>query len=103
MIYKVRAKFKNEKAAEFLRKLTDGTIGKQKPDGYEIVASMGRATIDGDGWVNWTELCYCPSPLYHERATIYDDVFTELETEEVDDYSVFEGKSFMEFISEKSK
>ena len=29
---------------------------------------------------------YCPTPLQHERATVYDRHFTDLETEEVEDY-----------------
>ena len=99
MIYKVKAKFNYDKAKEFHQKLTDGTIEKQKPDGYEIVNAMNRATIDDDGYVNWTELCYCPSPLMHERATVYDKFFTDMETEEIKDYKTFEGKSFMKHIS----
>jgi len=102
MIYKVKAKFNYDKAKEFHKKLTDGTIQKQKPDGYEIVNAMNRATIDDDGYVNWTELCYCPKPLMHERATIYDKFFTGMETEPIEDYKTFEGKSFMEELSQQA-
>jgi len=98
LIYKIKAKFNFEKAKEFLQILTDGTIQKQKPDGQEIVESMNRATIDDDGNVNWTELCYCPKPLMHERATILDKYFTNMEIVESKDYETFEGKSFMEEI-----
>lgn len=72
MLYAVTARFKPDTAAEFLRKLRDGTIENQKPDGKEIVASMKRAVIGDDGIVRWSEKCYCPTPLEHERETVYD-------------------------------
>jgi len=100
MIYKVQAKFNQSKAKEFYQKLTDGTIEKQRPDGQEIVASMKRATIDSSGLINWTELCYCPTPLQHERATVYDKYFTEMKTEIIDNHENFEGYPFMESISQ---
>ena len=99
MIYKVKAKFNFDKSKEFHQKLTDGTIQNQRPDGSEIIDSMNRATIDDEGYVNWTELCYCPSPLMHERSTVLDQYFTEMETEQIEDYKTFEGKSFMKHIS----
>jgi len=99
MIYKVKAKFNFDKAKEFHQRLTDGTIKKQQPDGPEMVDSMNRATIDDEGSVNWTELCYCPTPLKHERATVYDQYFTDMETESIEGYKTFEGKSFMEHLS----
>jgi hypothetical protein len=43
MIYKVKAKVIDETIGEFYRILADGTVGKQRPDGKEIVASMKRA------------------------------------------------------------
>ena len=49
MHYTITARFKLETAAEFYRRLTDGTIENQKPDGKEIVASMRRAKIDHEG------------------------------------------------------
>lgn len=98
MHYTVTAHFISETAADFLRKLTDGTIESQKPDGKEIVASMQRAVIDEDGVVRWSEACYCPTPLEHERETVYDQHFTDLETEEVERYVEIEGRPFMEFL-----
>jgi len=98
-LYKVRAKFNDKKAKEFQQRLTDGTIQEQRPDGPEIVSSMNRATIDDNGYVNWTEKCYCPTPLKHERATVYDQYFSEMETEPIEDYTVFDGKSFMEHLT----
>lgn len=99
MIYKVKAKFNYNKAKEFHQKLTDGSIQKQRPDGPEMVSSMNRATIDDNGDVNWTEMCFCPTPLKHERATVYDKYFSDMETEIVEDHERFDGKSFMGAIS----
>jgi len=99
MLYKVQARFIEDKAEEFYQKLIDGTIKKQRPDGNEIIASMNRAKIDSTGLVNWTETCYCPTPLAHERMTIYDNYFTDMKTKVIEDHVDFEGDSFMESIS----
>ena len=95
MHYAVTARFCSDTAAEFRRLLTDGTIKSQKPDGKEIVASMKRAKIDGKGIVRWSEVCYCPTPLEHERATVYDRFFDDIQTKEVEDYVEFDGDEFM--------
>lgn len=98
MHYIVSARFKPETAAKFLQKLSDGTIEKQKPDGKEIINSMKRAKIDDEGVVRWSEVCYCPTPLEHERATVYDRHFEAIQTEPVDGYVEFNGESFMEHL-----
>ena len=98
MHYTVTARFNPKTAAEFHRKLTDGTIESQKPDGKEIVASMKRAKIAELGIVRWSEVCYCPTPLQHERETVLDHYFTEIETEAVEDYVEFEGEDFMDHL-----
>ena len=95
MQYTVQASFNSNTAAEFHRLLTNGTIEGQKPDGKEIVASMKRAMIDEAGVVHWSEVCYCPTPLEHERATVYDRFFDDIETEEIDGQREFEGEEFM--------
>lgn len=59
---------------------------------------MKRAVIDNEGVVRWSEVCYCPTPLQHERATVYDQHFTDLETEEVEGYVAFDGEPLMEFL-----
>jgi hypothetical protein len=41
MIYKVKARFKEVSAAEFQRKLLDGTIAHQKPDGLGLSRGAG--------------------------------------------------------------
>ncbi len=99
MHYTITARFKRETAAEFHRRLTDGTIENQKPDGKEIVASMRRAKFDHEGVVRWSEVCYCPTPLQHERETVYDHVFEDIETNEVEDYVEFEGEDFMQHLA----
>ena len=103
MHYVVTARFEPETAADFYDKLTDGTIQSQKPDGKEIVASMRRAKISQDGTVRWSEVCYCPTPLQHERATVYDHFFEDIQTEEVEDYVGFEGEEFMEHLADAGK
>ena len=79
MIYKVRAKLKPGTEATLLARLTDGSVAAQRPDGREIVASMERAALSDDGWVGWTETCYCTPPLKHERETVLDDHFEAME------------------------
>ncbi|MDH3660330.1 MAG: hypothetical protein OEU92_09905 [Alphaproteobacteria bacterium] len=100
MIYKVRGRFKAETAATFLQKLSDGTIEQQRPDGAEIIASMNRAVVTSSGHVQWSELCYCPSPLQHERTTVLDHHFDDLSTEPIDGYQHYDGKPFMDYLKE---
>ncbi len=102
MIYKVRAKYIKECASEFFERLTDGTISSQKPDGKEIVSSMKRAKIIESGIVEWYEMCFCPSPLQHERATVYDHYLSDINTEIVEDYSEVEGESFWSYLNSVS-
>lgn len=99
MHYTVSAVLNESTAAEFHRKLTDGTIDAQKPDGREIVASMKRAKIDPDGRVRWSEQCFCESPLAHERETVYDRHFTDMQIEPADDYADFDGADLMAHLS----
>ena len=103
MIYKVRAKFIEEKLGDFYKKLTDGTIQNQRPDGEEILDSMRRAKITEPGIIQWFETCFCPTPLKHERETQYDNYLSEIETELVDDYGGVEGKSFWSFMESFSR
>ena len=99
MIYAVSARLVDERRTEFHRKLTDGTIAAQRPDGSEIVASMRRARIAEDGTVRWTELCYCATPLRHERETVLDHYFSELETEPADAHANFAGRPLMDVLA----
>ena len=101
MVYRVRARLRPGVAAELYRLLTDGTVARQRPDGPEIVASMRRAVCVGEE-VHWTETCYCPSPLRHERATVYDRFFTEMVAEAAPEGAQPspEGVSFWERLRE---
>ena len=103
MIYSIKAKYIEEKMAEFYQKLTDGTIQTQKPDGQEIINSMKRAKITGPKIIQWSEMCFCSPPLKHERETIYNHFLTDLETKTIDDYVEFEGESFFGFLEKKFK
>ncbi len=100
MIYRVRAQFRRDTAAAFLKKLTDGTVQQQTPDGPEIVASMNRAVLNRAGEIEWSELCYCNAPLAHERATVLNAHFDDLSTEVVEEYQQFEGAPFMEYLKQ---
>ena len=45
MIYRVTARFKPATAGELRRRLDDGTIAAQQPDGQEMVDSLRRAVV----------------------------------------------------------
>lgn len=98
MIYKVRAKYNKENVSEFFEKLTDGTVSNQIPDGQEIVVSMHRAMITEPGIIEWFEMCFCSSPLHHERVTVYDHYLSDLTTELVDNYGDVKGESFWSYL-----
>jgi hypothetical protein len=78
MLYAVSAKLIPDRGPEFHTRLTDGSIAAQRPDGAEIVAALQRARVAPDG------MCYCPTPLQHERATVLDRYFTGIETKVID-------------------
>jgi len=98
MRYRIRAKIIEEKTAEFLKKLTDGSIEQQRPDGQEIVASMKRAKITALGVIEWSETCYCSTPLAHERETVYDHFLSEIQTEEISSEAEIRGESFWDYL-----
>ena len=98
MIYSIKAKFISEKMKEFFQRLTDGTIENQKPDGAEIISSMNRAKITTPGVLEWSEMCFCSPPLKHERHTVYDKFFSDMEIKGIDDYVEFDGESFFDYL-----
>lgn len=98
VIYSIKSKFNAEKMKEFFQELTDGTIENQKPDGTEILSSMKRAKITEPGVIQWSEMCFCPTPLKHERQTVYDKFFSDMEIRVIDDYSEFAGESFFDYL-----
>ena len=100
MIYRVRARFKADTAAAFHKKLTDGSVQQQTPDGPEIVASMNRAMLNGAGEIEWSEQCYCNPPLAHERATVLDTHFDDISTMAIEGYQQYEGEPFMKYLKQ---
>ena len=103
MFYSIKAQYIEEKMGEFYQKLTDGTIQNQKPDGQEIINSMKRAKITAPKIIQWSEMCFCPTPLKHERETIYNHFLTDLETKTIDNYVEFDGESFFDFLQRQFK
>jgi hypothetical protein len=99
MLYAVSAKLIPDRATELRMRLTDGSIAAQRPDGAEIVAAMSRARVAPDGTVRWTETCYCPTPLQHERATVLDRYFTGIETNVIDKPATFDGAPLMDRLA----
>ena len=101
MIYKVKARVIDETIGEFYRKLADGTVAKQRPDGEEIVASMKRAVLTGPGVAEWYEMCFCSTPLEHERQTQYSSYFADMTTEPADGYGEIQGASLWSYMASK--
>ncbi len=98
MIYRVTARFRPDTAADLRRKLDDGSLAAQQPDGQEIVNSLHRTVVTRSGEVRWSEKCFCPSPLAHERATVLDRYFEGVTTERIEDYEQYDGEPFMEYL-----
>ncbi len=99
MLYLVKAKFISQTMPEFFKKLSDGTIEEQKPDGGEILASMKRATMSGDE-VTWYETCFCTPPLRHEKSTVYDKFFKEMRIETATSPLTLKGRSFWTYLQQ---
>jgi hypothetical protein len=91
--YIVRARPILGEMARFWSLINDGTVAAQEPDGAEIVASMKRAVMN-EGKVEWYETCYCSPPLRHERSTVYDQFFTDMEIEPKVEPVRLEGERF---------
>ena len=102
MIYRVKASLIESKLPEFFAALSDGSIERQEPDGREIVASMKRAVLTAPGVAEWYETCYCDTPLHHERTTQYDRYFTDMQTEEAEDYGEIEGASLWKHMQART-
>jgi hypothetical protein len=103
MIYKVKARVIDETIGEFYRKLADGTVAKQRPDGEEILASMKRAVLTGPGVAEWYEMCFCPTPGAHERQTQYDFYFADMTTEAAEGYGEIQGESLWLYMASKAE
>ena len=88
--------------ARFWNLLNDETIDRQEPDGREILASMRRAVMNG-GRVEWHETCYCSPPLRHERATVYDQFFSDMEIEPSVSTKPPDGESFWHYLEDRNR
>jgi len=100
MFYRVKAKFRPETAAGLSEKLKDGTIQNQNPDGGEIIDGLNRAVVNESGQIEFSIVCYCSTPLAHERATVLDKHFDALTTEVIEGYEEHEGRPFMDYLQE---
>ena len=98
MIYRVTARFRTETAADLHRRLDDGSIAAQQPDGQEMVDSLHRAVVTRSGDVQWSEMCFCSPPLAHERPTVLEHYFDAITTERIEDYEQYDGQPFMEHL-----
>tara|TARA_B100000949_G_scaffold206550_1_gene197335 strand:+ start:128 stop:439 length:312 start_codon:yes stop_codon:yes gene_type:complete len=99
MRYHVKATMLEEKMGELYQKLSDGTITSQKPDGREIVSSIRNAKLTKPMIVEWCETCFCETPLAHERETVYDQYFHDMEVIEINVNPELDGQSFWEYLS----
>ena len=100
MFYRVTAKLRQDTSVELHKKLHDGTIRNQQPDGEEIVDALNRAVVTESGFTRFSIKCFCSSPLAHERLTIFDQHFEQLRTEPVKGYENYEGSSFMAHLAQ---
>jgi hypothetical protein len=100
-LYLVRARPIIAEMARFWDLLNNGTIETQEPDGREIISSMRRAVMNG-GRVEWHETCYCSPPLRHERATVYDQFFGDMEIRSLVSTAPPEGESFWHYLEDRN-
>ena len=56
-----------------------------------------------DGSIEWSEACYCPTPLAHERATVFDLHFSDIATEQINGPIDHQGSSFLFYLEEIAK
>ena len=103
MLYKVKAKLIGKKIDIFYKKLLDGTIYNQHPDGKEIITSMKGAKLTNFQFVEWFENCGCSPPLKHERETQYDYYFSNMKVELADKIVKINGKSFWSYMENNYK
>jgi len=96
MMYKVKARFIEEKLDDYFKLLTSGKLEALGVDGPYIVKAMKEAKITAPGIIEWYELCYCPTPLKHEREIVYDKFLKDMTIEPVDKAGEIEGEGFWE-------
>lgn len=102
MLYIVKARPIVAEMQRLWTLLNDGTIEAQEPDGREILASMKRAVMN-HGNVEWQETCFCSPPLRHERATVYDQFFSDMEINPQVATTIPEGESFWDYLKDRNQ
>lgn len=102
MQYVIRAQPITEELPRFWELLNNGAIAGQEPDGQEIIASMKRAVMS-QNTVEWKETCFCNPPLRHERATIYDQFFHDMEITPLETSVDLKGEPFWDFLQKTSR
>ena len=59
--------------------------------------------LERAGEVEWTELCFCTTPLAHERATVLDAHFDGITTEVIQAHKRYDGASFIEHLKREAE
>jgi hypothetical protein len=101
MRYFISAQPRTGELLRFWELLNNGTIAKQEPDGQEIIASMKRAVVS-NGNVEWIETCFCSPPLNHERTTIYDRFFENMQIKRMESPVELKGEQFWDYLRDAS-
>jgi len=94
MMYRVKARVIEEKLDDYFKLLASGKVETMGVDGPYIVNAMKEAKITAPGIIEWHELCYCSTPLKHERSIVYDEFLTDLTTQPVKKVGKIEGDPF---------
>ena len=47
---------------------------------------MKRAKITEPNVIQWSEVCFCSTPLKYERETVYNQFPEDIETKVIDEY-----------------
>jgi hypothetical protein len=63
---------------------------------------MKRAVMTEPGVAEWYEMCFCTTPLNHERQTQYDFYFSDMRTEPVEEYGEIQGASLWSYMASKA-
>jgi len=103
MLYHVKAKYIEEKLSEFYSLLTSGEVEKLHTAGSSIVKAMLEDAVETEpGTIEWTEKCFCETPLELERDLVFDTFLTDMETAPVEDSLNFSGTPFSEILKKNA-
>lgn len=100
MNYQVSGKLNIELAGELLAKLNDGSIRAQQPDGEEIYKGLQAAVVKKD-WVLMNMICFCSTPLEHERETVLDRHFNHLDIQAQPMRQKHQGEPFLSYLESR--